>query len=262
MEKLPISVFIITKNEEDRIAQAINSVKDFADEVLVIDSGSDDKTIQIASELGAKVTFNQWKGYGPQKVFGESCCNNKWILNIDADETLSEELVQEIRELFENDGQNQYYGYKIKIVNQFFNEDKPKKFAYYYNQLRLYNVDYAGFKDSEIHDSVELKAYNEENKIKNLENIISHESFRSYKHWIDKINSYSQMQALDAFTKGKNVSIFKLLITPILAFLKGYFIRRYFIYGLNGLIYSYIFAFGRTLKMAKIREVFDKNKGV
>ena len=260
MKKLPISVFIIAKNEEDRIADAINSVKDFADEILVIDSGSEDRTAEIANNLGAKVIFNAWRGYGPQKVFGECTCKNKWILNIDADEKLSTELVKEIRNLFVDNSQNKYYGYRIKIVNQFFNENKPKKFSYYYNQLRLYNKDFAGFKNSKIHDSVELKSSDNKNKIKNLKNIIAHESFRSYQHWIDKINSYSQMQALDALAKGKNVSVIKILIMPILAFLKGYFVRRYFIYGLNGLIYSYIFAFGRTIKMIKIRAIFDKNK--
>ena len=259
MKKLPISVFIITKNEEDRIEAAINSVIKFADEILIIDSGSEDKTVEISKKLGAKVIFNKWSGFGPQKVFGESSCKNKWILNIDADEKLSPKLVDEITNIFSKNQQNQYCGYKIKILNQFFNENEPKKLAYYYNQLRLYNSEFAGFKDSKIHDSVELKNVNN-GEVQNLKNTISHQSFRSYKHWIDKINDYSQMQALEAFEKGKNVSRLKVFVTPILSFLKGYFIRRYFIYGFNGLIYSYIFAFGRTLKMIKIRAIFNKNK--
>ena len=82
---LPISVFIITKNEADRIAQVINAVKKIANEILVIDSGSSDETCKIAAGAGAKVLFNKWQGYGQQKKFGESKCINKWILNIDAD---------------------------------------------------------------------------------------------------------------------------------------------------------------------------------
>ncbi len=260
MAKLPISVFIITKNEEDRIALAINSVKSFADEILVIDSGSEDKTIEIARDLGARIIFKQWQGYGPQKVFGQSQCKNNWILNIDADERLSEELVDEITDIFLDNLQNEHLGYKIKIVNQFFNEDKPKRFAYYYNQFRLYHREFAGFNSSSIHDSVELIDKSNKDQVTQLKNIIAHQSFRSYRHWIEKINHYSGMQALDALGSGKNVSVLKLLLTPILAFLKGYFIRRYFIYGFNGIIYSYIFAFGRTIKMAKIREIFKKDQ--
>ena len=72
MEKLPVSVFIIARNEADRIPLTIHSVRDWVDEVIVIDSGSEDDTVQVAESLGAQVVFNEWRGYGPQKVFGES----------------------------------------------------------------------------------------------------------------------------------------------------------------------------------------------
>ena len=97
---LPISVFIITKNEEDRIENIIKAVKNFADEILIIDSGSSDKTLEKSQALGAKTYFNQWNGYGQQKIFGEQQCRNNWILNIDADEEVSHELSQEIIGIF------------------------------------------------------------------------------------------------------------------------------------------------------------------
>lgn len=255
MNKLPISVFIITYNEADRISPIIQAVSDIADEILVIDSGSTDKTLEIATSLGAKTFYNKWQGYGQQKVFGENLCKNKWILNIDADEEVMPELADEIRELFFNKKEDEFVGYKIKIVNKFFNEKRPKKLAYFYNQLRLYNKELCGFKDSPIHDSVIVKNAKEE-KIGQLKGVISHQSFRSFEHWIEKINSYSSMQADDAFKKGKNVSTWKILITPFFAFFKAYFVRRYFIYGLDGLIYSYVFAFGRTIRIVKIRQKF------
>jgi hypothetical protein len=131
--------------------------------------------------------------------------------------------------------------------------------AYYYNQFRLYNKEFAGFKNSSIHDSVELKQQfkDEKDKIGQLKNIIYHQSFRSYKHWIDKINSYSEMQAKDAFQKGKNVSVLKIFLTPFSAFLKAYFLRRYFIYGVNGVVYSCLFSFSRLAKVIKIREKYQ-----
>jgi glycosyltransferase involved in cell wall biosynthesis len=253
MIKPKISVFIITKNEADRIAKIIIAVQTIANEILVIDSGSSDATIEIAQSLGAKTFYNEWQGYGQQKVFGENLCQNKWILNIDADEEISINLAKEISNIFANNEQDYFIGYKIKIVNKFFQEKEPKKLAYYYNQLRLYNKDYCGFKDSSIHDSVIIKN-GDLAQIKQLKNIIAHQSFRSFEHWIAKINSYSSMQAKDALLQDKRVSMFKILFTPSFAFFKAYFIRRYFIYGFDGIIYSYIFSFGRMMKLVKIRQ--------
>ncbi len=254
-QKILLSVFIITKNESDRIEQIINAVKKIADEILVIDSGSSDQTCEIATQAGAKVIFNEWKGYGAQKIFGESQCRNKWILNIDADEEVSPELAQEIVEIFTQKSHENFYGFRMRIVNKFRFEDRPKKLAYYYNQLRLYHKDFAGFKNSTVHDSVELREKNPA-KIGQLKNIIYHQSFRSLEHWIEKINSYSSMQAADNFKKGRNVSRLKIVTVPTFAFLKSYFLRRYFIYGFDGLVYSYLFAFSRFAKAIKTREAF------
>ena len=143
---LPISVFIITKNEEDRIENIIKAVKNFADEILIIDSGSSDKTLEKSQALGAKTYFNQWSGYGQQKIFGEQQCRNNWILNIDADEEVSNELSQEIIGIFSQKIAENVAGFKIKIVNKFRFEERPKKLAYFYNQFRLYRKDVAGFK--------------------------------------------------------------------------------------------------------------------
>jgi glycosyltransferase involved in cell wall biosynthesis len=255
---LPISVFIITKNEADRIAQVINAAKKIANEILVIDSGSSDDTCKIAAGAGAKVLFNKWQGYGQQKKFGESKCLNKWILNIDADEEISPELAAEIKEIFSQRVAKNVAGFRVKIVNKFRFETQPQKWAYYYNQLRLYNKDLAGFKNSSVHDSVEARSTKHE--ILQLKNIIFHQSFRSYSHWIEKLNSYSQMQAQDSFVKGKNPSLLKVFFTPFFTFFKAYFVRRYFIYGFNGIIYSYLFAFSRFAKAIKTRELFREKK--
>ncbi len=255
MTKIPLSVFIIAKNEADRILPVILAVRDIADEILVIDSGSTDNTCQIASGAGVKVLFNEWRGYGQQKIFGENQCRNKWILNIDADEEVSPELAQELLALFASGAHEKFHGFRVKIVNKFRFEKKPHALAYYYNQLRLYNRDFAGFKNSSIHDSVELKNKNS-SAVGQLKNIIYHQSFRSFEHWIEKINSYSSMQAKDSLAKGRKPSAAKVFLTPIFAFFKAYFVRRYFIYGFNGLVYSALFAFSRFAKAIKTREIF------
>ncbi len=256
--KIPLSVSIITLNEEDRILTSINAVKDIADEVIVVDSGSTDNTCQVALEAGAKVIFNKWNGYGQQKIFAQKQCKNDWVLNIDADEEVSKELKKEILQLFINKNHSKCHAFKIKIVNKFRFEEKPKKLAYYYNQIRLYNKKYAGFKDSTVHDSVILYEKNNK-KVGELNNIIYHQSFRSFLHWIEKINSYSSMQAVNSYKKGKKPNFLKILLSPIIGFLKAYIIRRYFIYGIDGITYSKLYAFSRFAKMIKIKEEFQRN---
>tara|TARA_Y100000389_G_scaffold47840_1_gene43029 strand:+ start:2076 stop:2852 length:777 start_codon:yes stop_codon:yes gene_type:complete len=257
MLKLPISIFIITKNEEDRIENIIKKAQEITDDILIIDSGSSDNTVQLSKELGAKTLFNEWQGYGQQKIFGESKCKNKWILNIDADEEITEDLSHEIKEIFINKKHQNYIGFKVRIVNKFFGETKPKKLAYYYNQLRLYNSDFAGFRNSSIHDSVVPKD-NNSGKIGQLNNIIEHKSFKSISHWISKINYYSELQSIDNLKKNKCPSHLKIILGIIISFFKAYIIRRYFIYGFNGIYYSAIFSFSRFLKSVKIREKFNK----
>jgi len=257
---LPISVFIIAKNEADRIAKTINSVKSIANEIIVVDSYSSDETSLVAKNLGAEVIFNHWNGYGEQKIFAEKQCRNKWLLNLDADEELSIELVNEIKNMFSKSISDDIAGFYIKIVNKFRCEAKPKKFAYYYNQFRLYNIEYAGFRNSSVHDSVILK--NNHKKVLQLQNIVYHQSFRSFHHWIEKINAYSQMQAIDAIQNNKKISSVKIFFTPFVSFFKAFIVRRYFIYGLDGIIYSLLFAFSRFAKYIKIRELQKIKKDI
>lgn len=251
--KTPVSVFIIAKNEEDRIHYSINSVKNWADEIIVIDSGSDDKTVEISKKLGATVLFNEWKGYGQQKIFGESICKNDWILNIDADEEISPELKNEIEIALKDNDKKAFH---IPIKTMSLNSQKPPRFAPSNEPIRLYNKKFAGFKDSIVHDSVVV---NNNTKVGELKNIVYHRSFRSYKHAIEKINYYSTLQAEDMFAKGKKPSLLKIITEPFWAFFKAYFLRKYIFFGVDGFIEGIIYAFSRTIRLAKTRELY-KNK--
>jgi glycosyltransferase involved in cell wall biosynthesis len=250
--QLPISVFIIAKNEEERISKAINSVAAWVDEVIVIDSGSTDKTVEIASKLGAKVMFNEWNGYGPQKVFGEKQCRNDWILNIDADEEIPEKLKNEIQNIFKN-SLPEVAAFKMCWQMIFFSQKKPPLMAVGSNFIRLYNKKLAGFSDSKVHDSV---IPNEGAKLGELKNPVYHRCFLSMRHWADKINYYSTLQAEDWIKSGrKNPSSFRVIFEPVFTFLKAYFIRRYFLYGVDGYTGSLMYAYARTLRLAKVREL-------
>ena len=253
-DRLPISAFIIAKNEADRIPKAILSVRDWVDEVIVIDSGSTDDTVRIAQELGARTYFNAWRGYGPQKVYGESLCRNKWVFNLDADEEATPEAIAEIKALFA-DGEPEKKAFAMKTLSVFRFEDRPRRFAVSMTHGRLYHRDYAGFKDSPVHDSVVLRDGGE---LTLLKNGLNHYIFRSHAHTIEKVNFYSSMQAEDLFRKGRNPGALRIVFTPVWAFFKAYVLRGYILYGLDGVIRSYIYAFSRLIRVAKAREKFQE----
>lgn len=253
---LPISVFIIAKNEEDRIHYAINSVSSWADEVIVIDSGSTDKTVEVAKKLGAKVVFNIWKGYGQQKIFGEDLCKNQWLLNIDADEEISPMLAAEIKKLFAH-GQPVCDAYYVNIKLITTNSSHASFFAPITDAIRLYNKRVAGFRESTVHDSVILRNPNQ-GKLGHLRGLVNHRCFRSLTHAVEKINSYTSMQAADMCVRKIQPSGLRIIFEPVIAFCKAYFLRRYCFYGVDGFVESVVYAFSRTLRLAKARELMAR----
>ncbi len=257
-EKFPISVFIITKNEEDRISYAINSVKGWVDEIIVVDSGSTDKTVDIAKSCGAdQVLYNEWHGYGPQKSFAEKLCRNDWILNIDADEEVSPGLKHEISMLFANEKVNRHSAYRIavKFLPRF------KKISEYSPGpenivTRLYNKAKAGFKASKVHDSVIVHT----GKTGRLRHKLMHRCFRSFTHALEKINFYTSMQAEDLFIKGRCPHLARILVEPFWTFLRAYLIEQYVMLGTEGFLMSILYSISRTTRLLKAREKFMQAK--
>lgn len=255
-EKLPISVFIIAKNEADRISKPILSVRDWVDEIIVIDSGSEDDTVNVSRNLGARVLFNEWKGYGQQKIFGEKQCRNNWILNLDADEEVGNELAVNIKTLFKDGNKPTGTAFKFKWKILFRFENKPPLLAPGGEFVRLYNKNYAGFRDSTIHDSVVVR----EGRIGYIRGLVYHRCFRDLNHWVNKINFYSGMQAEDYVKNGRKVLSVRLVTEPFFAFIKSYFVRRYFVYGIDGFVGSFLYAYAKLLRLAKAREIIKENE--
>ena len=238
--KLPISCFIIAQDEADRIANTIESVIDIVDEVIVIDSGSTDGTQDLARQLGCKVFFNKWKGYGPQKRFGEDCAKNEWLLNLDADEYLSDQIKSEILQIFD-DNNNQYNFFSMKVTPIYPNWKRPRIFSASHECVRLYNKRFGRFSNSPVHDSVETN----NSKIFYFRNHIYHNSVRSFKHLIEKEESYIQLQSKTLKDKNKIFLFLRIFVEFPLAFIKYYFIRRHFTGALTGLVTSLILAYYR-----------------
>lgn len=261
---IKLSAFIITKNEASRIASAINSLKAIVEEILIIDSGSTDNTIQIAKTLGAGVVFNEWQGYVKQKSFGESLCKNDWVINIDADEELSRELQDEIEFIFASNMQDNYYAYQTKIMILHRRDNTAHYFAPYNKCIRLYNRRYASFSNNTLtttHDSVLLNSgISTTGKIHNLNGIIYHRSGISIEQLINKANFYSSQQAQDLLKLGRAPSKVRISTELIFYFLKTFFIRRYFVFGFDGFVDSIILAFARFARLAKARELTNEQK--
>ena len=238
--KLPISCFIIAQDEADRIANTIKSVIDIVDEVIVIDSGSTDGTQDLARQLGCKVFFNKWKGYGPQKRFGEDCAKNEWLLNLDADEYLSDQIRSEILQIFDDDN-NHYNFFSMKVTPIYPNWKRPRIFSASHECVRLYNKRFGRFSNSPVHDSVETN----NSKIFYFKNHVYHNSVRSFKHLIEKEESYIQLQSKTLKDKNKIFLFLRIFVEFPLAFIKYYFIRRHFTGALTGLVTSLILAYYR-----------------
>lgn len=259
-----LSAFIITKNEAHRIKQAIDSVKDIVSEVIVVDSGSTDETVEIAKSLGAKVVFNEWPGYVKQKSYAESLCKNDWVLNIDADEELTEDLQGEIKFIFGSKEQDRYLAYEIDFIILHRKDTKPRYMAPSNKFIRIYDKNYCSFSNtvgSTTKDAVSFnKNVSSENKIYTLNGKAYHRSGTSIEQLTAKANFYSSEQAKDIGNSKRHISAMRVAFELPFCFLKAFFKRRYFVFGFDGFVDSMIFAFARFLRMAKARENQQKNK--
>lgn len=251
---LPISVFIIALNEADRIPLAIRSVRDWVDEVIVIDSGSGDDTVAVAESLGARVTFNEWSGYGPQKVFGEGLCRNDWLLNLDADEEITPGLAAEIRDAFATTPAHSAWKLRILPVHPY--RDTGHPWTSTQDPVRLYRKSRAGFKDSPVHDSVVVR----DGTVGRFRGMVNHRSFRSLEDHVAKANRYSSAQAEDLYRRGRKPSSLALVVLPLLAFFKQFILRREFVNGIDGVVISHMYAFQRFIRLAKARERYTRAK--
>lgn len=251
--KLPVSAFIIAHNEADRIGVTIKSVCDWVDEVIVIDSGSTDNTVQLAESFGAKTFFNAWNGYGLQKRFGEDKCKNRWLLNLDADEEITAELAAEIQKIFAG-GKPAFAAYSIPVRDLLPGEVELAPGAHTNTCIRLYDRECARFSDSPVHDSVIVQR----GQVGRLTQPALHRSFRSLAHAIEKMNSYTTAQAKHLLRRGMFLPHVRLVTEFPISFFKDYILRLYCLRGLRGFTYAIVYAFSRVVRIAKYLELKNK----
>jgi glycosyltransferase involved in cell wall biosynthesis len=248
--RLPLTVLIITLNEELNIARALKSVE-WADEVLVIDSDSTDKTVEIAQSMGARVVQQPWLGYGQQKNFGMSQAKYDWVLSLDADEEVSSELRTAIAHFLSSDGlQNgkQYWGAAFPRKT-FFLGRWIMHGGWYPNILtRLAHRKQSRWTEPKVHESLEVSG-----GVTILPADLFHYTFRSVGDQVRTNIKYAKFGALAAQAKGENGSLLKILLKPVGKFLETYVWKRGFLDGFPGFVISINAAHSIFMKYVELR---------
>ncbi len=247
MKKPLLSVAIITKNEEDRLPKTLEAVKDLADEIVVVDSGSTDRTVEIAKSFGAKVFIEPWRGYGPQKNSALKKCKGEWVLFLDADEVPDEDLKEEIKKAVKNPKAE---GYMLRRKAVYLG--KPLRFVWGKEYLlRLVRRSANPQWEGKIHEKLLV-----EGRVKKLKKgWLYHHTYRSVVEHFQKSVRYAGLSAEDYFKKGKSPSGIKLFLGPVWSFLKIYLLKGGFLEGRRGLIIAFSYALNSLLKQARLWEL-------
>src|SRR5574343_171837 len=241
----PLSVAIITLNAASQLEDCLKSVH-FADEIVVVDSGSTDDTKALAIRHGARVIEQPWLGFGPQKQFAVEAAKHDWVLCLDADERVSPELQIAIENALQSPSTaafrfarcNRFLGHYLK-----FGEGYPDW------SLRLFNRHQARWSDDAVHEKVIASS-----RIDTLAGDLLHDSAESLATYLTKQNRYTSLAAEMAHIAGKRASFGQLVFSPIIRFIQFYLVRQGFRDGLPGLIHIAIGCFNSFMKYAKLLE--------
>lgn len=250
MEKLPISLCVITLNEEANIERCLSSVP-FADDIVVLDSGSTDETRAKATDLGARVFNEAWRGYGPQKHRSVELAKNDWVICLDADEELSPELQQEMYRVLRMGGQD-VSGYKIPRRSHHLGRWLYFGGWYPDYQTRLFRRSEFQWSLDTLHESVKGKNTGE------LTFDINHYPFENLSDQIDTNNNYSSLGAENFIKSGKKFQLWQLIFKPAVKFIELYFLKRGFRDGVAGFIIAIGGAYSYFLRFAKVWEKQQK----
>jgi len=247
-----LSVIVIAKDEEASIARTLESVA-FADEVVVVDSGSTDRTVAIARELGAKVTMTaDWPGFGPQKNRALDLAHGDWVLSLDADEWLTAESAEEIRRVVSaNDAE--VVAYRMPRRSSFCGRFLRHSGWWPDYVLRLFRRGRARFSDDVVHERVIA-----DGKIGTLSLPIMHETFVDLEDLVDKMNRYSTHGARQLQREGKSSSLVEAIARALWAFFRTYVLRAGFLDGREGFMLAWATAEGTYYRYAKLMRLQRK----
>lgn len=249
--KLPLSVAIITKDEEDNISACLQSVS-FADDVVVVDSGSTDKTVEIANRLGARVFVEEWKGDGPQKNSAVAKCRHEWILILDADERIPAETRDKVKAIINDPKSADAYSMPRK---NFFHGKWIRHSDWWPDRIVRLARKSKGTSKSVTHSRWETTG-----TTASTDAPLEHYSFDSYSDMLKTLDSYSTTLAKELYAKGRRTNLFAPGLHATFMFVKIYFLKLGILDGFDGLVIAITKAGGAFFKYAKLKELQDRNE--
>jgi glycosyltransferase involved in cell wall biosynthesis len=253
-----LSVCIITHNEEANIARTLDSVKGIADEMIIMDSGSTDRTVELARARGAKVFVEEWQGFSKQKNAAMAKASGDWILSLDADEEVSPELVTSIQKLLKSGKvAPDCDGYLVGRKNLYLNRWLKRSGYYPDRKLRLVRRGMGEFEDRAVHESMHSTG-----TIGRLEGDLIHHAYSTLESFIDHANRYSSLGGeMEARERKVGFSVANIVLRPLMAFIYRYFFRLGFLDGREGLLVHLNHAAYVSWKYAKAWEYSKSSRG-
>ena len=242
---MKISATIITYNEERNVARAIESLR-CADEILVIDCGSSDRTVELAEKHGARVIESPWPGYAKQKNLAAEQAANDWILSIDADESLSEALEGEIWQLKKNGPQ--FDAYTMPRLAQYLGRWIRHSGWYPDRKVRLYDRRKAHWEGDYVHESVKVTG-----QVGHLDSNLLHFTCSSLSEHIKTMDRYTTLAAEQLIAQKQAATLSRLICEPPWTFFRTYVLKQGFLDGIEGLAIANMAALYNFLKYAKAR---------
>ena len=239
----PLSVVIIAKNAATQLGACLTSAS-FADEIVLIDSGSSDRTAELAARQGARVLQQEWLGFGRQKQFAVEAARHDWVLCLDADERVSAALRASILAAL---AAPTAQAYAMPRCNRFMGRWLRHGEGYPDWSLRLFHRLHARWSDDPVHERVLTEA-----RVARLQGDLLHDTAETLAGYLDKQNRYTSMQAEALFKAGKRAGVAQLLLSPALRFAKFYFLRLGFLDGMPGVVHIAIGCCNSFHKYAKL----------
>ena len=244
---LKISAAVVTLNEEANLARALESLR-CCDEIVVVDSGSQDRTMEVARRLGARVVESEWRGYAAQKNFAAQQAANDWILSLDADEALSEALEAEIWEIKRNGAHAN--AYTIPRMAQYMGRWILHSGWYPDRKVRLYDRRKATWIGQYVHESVKV-----DGRVAHLNANLLHFTCDSLSAHLKTMDRYTTLAAQEMVARGYRVPLWRLVLGPPWACWKSYILQRGFLDGFEGLVIAYMAGVYVFVKYTKARNM-------
>jgi glycosyltransferase involved in cell wall biosynthesis len=249
---IKLSAVIITFNEERNLSRCLDSIKNVADEIIIVDSNSTDNTVAIARHYNATVIQHPFTGYAGQKNFATAQATNDWILSLDADEALSPDLGESMNRVKQSP---KYHVYQMPRLTNYCGKWIKHCGWYPDKQTRLYNRTKGQWAEKKVHEYWQLNEGTEKGLLKGD---LLHYSFATINEHLEKIGKYSELAAREAIANGRTANWIQIRISPRWHFITEYFFKLGFLDGFYGYVICRLSAYATFIKYSKIR-LYSKN---